>query len=100
MKSIIFTFIVLFVATIAAKAFDYETSQEKVYKLQEDKEQAENNFNLMDLLQVILKDPEFLQLDSTRQLNVLFATYNILQNQFKTRSLLGKGKGKYFYNYF
>jgi hypothetical protein len=85
MKSIIFTFIVLFVATIAAKAFDYETSQEKVYKLQEDKEQAENNFNLMDLLQVILKDPEFLQLDSRQQLSVLFAIYNILENRFNKK---------------
>ena len=80
MKLIIFTFNVFLVATIAAKAFDYETS-----KLEQEKEQAENNFNLMDFLQIILKDPEFLQLDSTQQLKVLVAIYNILENRFNKK---------------
>ena len=80
MKFIIFTFNVFLVASIAAKAFDYETS-----KLEQEKEQAENNFNLMDFLQIILKDPEFLQLDSTQQLKVLVAIYNILENRFNKK---------------
>ena len=91
MKLVIFITIIMFLAaSIAPEAFDYE---EKVNKIEEEEEKTKtNNFNLMYLLQVILNDPEFLQLDSTRQLNVLFATYKILQNQFKTRSLLAKGK--------
>ena len=46
MKLITFTMIMFFAASIAAKAFDYETS-----KLEQENEQAENNFNLMDFLQ-------------------------------------------------
>jgi hypothetical protein len=68
-----------FAASIAAKAFDYETN-----KLKEN-EQAENSFNLMDFLQIILRDPEFLQLDSTQQLNVLFAIYKLLENHFNKK---------------
>ena len=75
-----------FAASISAKAFDYETS-----KLEQDKEQAENNFNLMDFLQVILKDPEFLQLDSTQQLNILFTIYKILHGQ-SNKKIFGEAK--------
>ncbi len=85
MKLIIFTIIMFLAASIAAKAFDYETSRGKVIKLEEEKEQGENNINPMDLLQVILKDPEFLQLDSRKQLSVLFAIYNILENRFNKK---------------
>jgi len=84
MKLIIFTIIMFLTASIAAKAFDYETSRGRVNKMEE-KKKGENNFNPMDLLQVILKDPEFLQLDSRKQLSVLFAIYNILENRFNKK---------------
>jgi len=46
----------------------------------------ENQKSLNELLQSILGDPEFLAIDTPRQLRVLLAIYDILENHYKKMS--------------
>jgi len=52
--------------------------------------------SLYEILQSILSDPEFLAIETTRQLHVLLAIYDILENHYKemTQRKTMKGNNK------
>jgi len=43
------------------------------------------NPSIMDVIESILKDPEFLALELKQQLNVLIIIYNMLESHYKAR---------------
>lgn len=45
----------------------------------------ENTASIMNIIQSILVDPEFLALDSRKQLHVLIMIYQMLESHYKTR---------------
>ena len=67
---IAFVILILF-AFGSCKASDYETKLEEAPKT-----------TLVQIIQSILIDPEFVALDSKKKLNILVAIYNMLVEQF------------------
>ena len=49
-----------------------------------------NNSILMDIIQSVLIDPEFLALSSKQQLHVLIVMYDILEGHLQKQDMLGK----------
>jgi hypothetical protein len=49
-----------------------------------------NNSILMDIIQSVLIDPEFLALSSKQQLHVLIVMYDILEGHLQKQAMLGK----------
>ena len=81
MKLILTTTIVLM-----AFAFAY-----MVESSQMDNQRYESqNASLMDIIQSILNDPEFLALSNKQQLHVLIAMYNIIEGHLQKQSMIGK----------
>ena len=81
MKLILTTTIVLM-----AFAFAVESSQT-------DNERGESqNVSLMDIIQSILNDPEFLALSNKQQLHVLILMYNAIESHYKNMGIVNKKK--------
>ncbi len=73
-----------FMFTAFAFAFMVETSD-----ISNERGESEK-LTLMDIVQSVLNDPEFLTLSSKQQLHVLIVIYDILEGHLQKQAMLGK----------
>jgi hypothetical protein len=62
-------------------------SETETRSIDQDNEKVDEQSEVMQILQTIMRDPEFLSLNPKQQLEVLIALYNMLRNYFDNRKL-------------
>jgi hypothetical protein len=77
-------YIIFGIVLFASLSKESETETRSIY---DDNQKAEEQSEVMQILQTIMRDPEFLSLNPKQQLEVLIALYNMLRNYFDNRKL-------------